>query len=73
MLYVNNTVYFAGTLPKKVYCSTEKKIRRLDLWKITLRLFKGHGASFRGILCIFWKGIVPARTHCIAPKEDYTY
>ena len=34
----------------------------LDIWKCTLHSFKGHGLD-----------IVPAKTHCIARKEDYSY
>ena len=44
----------------------------LDIWKCTLHSFKGRGAIFQGILHIFF-GYCPAKTHCIAPKEDYSY
>ena len=50
----------------------------LDMWKCTLRSFKGHGATFQWILMnhesfIFCLDIAPAKTHGIAPKEDYSY
>ena len=44
----------------------------LDIWKCTLLSFKGHGATFQGILHICCLDIVPAKTHCIAPKKDYS-
>ena len=67
MLYVNNTAFFCrnidfskrGTAPLKW---------GLDIWKCTLRSFKGHGATLKEYF-IFCLDIA---THGIAPKEDYS-
>ena len=44
----------------------------LDIWKCTLQSFKGQVQLFKEYF-IFCLDIVPAKTHCIAPKEDCSY
>ena len=41
----------------------------LDIWKCTLHSFKGHGATFQGILHIFF-GLCPCKN---TPKDGYSY
>ena len=41
----------------------------LDIWKCTLHSFKGHGATFQGILHIFF-GLCPCKN---TPKDGCSY
>ena len=47
-----------------------RNIDRLDIWKCTLHSFKGHGATFQGILHFFW--IVTLQKHTAVPQRKIT-
>ena len=43
----------------------------LDIWKCTLHSFKGHGATFQGILHILF-GYCPCKKHTALPQRKIT-
>ena len=58
-------------LSKKGYCSLERRVRHLEI--------NAHCTPSKGMVQLFKEyfmfclDIAPAKTHCISPKEDYSY
>jgi hypothetical protein len=68
MLYVNNIAYTCRNIDSSKRGTAPLK-GGLDIWKCTLHSFKGHGATFQGILHILF-GYCPCKK---TPKEGCSY